>query len=250
MFGGILGRQTATGRPGRWCSRTSSNLGGVNGAVAIVLAAGRGERMDAAIPKALMTLGGTTIVARAVQRASSAASVSSVVVVAPPGWEAAVRELVIASPVDAVVAGGATRQASVRAGLSVVASEVVQVICHDAARALASPGLFERALDALEGWDGVVPVLPMTDTVKRLRDGAIEWTEPRESLALAQTPQAFAAAALREAHERALRDGFDGTDDAMLLERAGYRVRAIEGEPTNLKITTPQDIRLAEALAR
>ncbi len=220
----------------------------MNGAVVIVLAAGRGERMDATIPKALMTLGGATIVARAVDRACAAASVSSVVVVAPPGWEDAVRRLLGPSCVDAVVAGGATRQASVRAGLSVVPSEVGQVICHDAARALASSGLFERTLEALEGWDGVVPVLPMIDTVKRVRDGRIEGTELRGALAVAQTPQAFTAAVLREAHERALRDGFDGTDDSVLLERAGYRVRAIEGERTNLKITTQQDIRLAETL--
>ena len=221
----------------------------MNGAVAIVLAAGRGERMDATIPKALMTLGGRPIVARAVERAFAAPSVSSVVVVAPPGWEDAVRGLVEASPVDAVVAGGATRQASVRAGLAVVLPEVVRVICHDAARALASPELFQRTLESLEGWDGVVPVLPMVDTVKRVRDGIIEGTEPRGSLAVAQTPQAFTAAALRDAHERARRDGFDGTDDAVLLERAGYRVRAIEGERTNLKITTPEDIRVAEVLA-
>jgi 2-C-methyl-D-erythritol 4-phosphate cytidylyltransferase len=90
----------------------------------------------------------------------------------------------------------------------------------------------------------------MVDTVKRVQDGRIEGTEPRGSLALAQTPQAFSAAALRDAHERAVRDGFDGSDDALLLERAGYRVRAIAGERTNLKITTPDDIRLAEALAR
>jgi 2-C-methyl-D-erythritol 4-phosphate cytidylyltransferase len=92
-------------------------------------------------------------------------------------------------------------------------------------------------------------VLAMVDTVKRVRDGAIEGTEPREALAVAQTPQAFVASALRTAHERAAREGFEATDDALLLERAGFRVRAIEGERTNLKITTPEDVRLAEALA-
>ena len=220
----------------------------MDGAVAIVLAAGRGERMDTTIPKALMTLGGTTILVRAVERADAAASVSSVVVVAPPGWEETVRRLVEAYRVDAVVAGGATRQASVLAGLSVVPPDAERVICHDAARPLASSALFERTLEALVGWDGVVPVLPMIDTVKRVQDGRVEGTEPRDSLALAQTPQAFAAPALREAHERAVRDGFEATDDALLLERAGYRVRAIEGERTNLKITTREDIVLAEAL--
>ncbi len=218
-------------------------------AVAIVLAAGRGERMDSTLPKALMPFGGATIVARAVELASAAASVS-VVVVAPPGWEAEVHRAVDAFGVDAVVAGGQTRQASVRAGLAAVAADVDRILCHDAARPLASPALYTRALEALEGWDGVVPVLRVVDTVKRVQDGRIEGTEPRDSLALAQTPQAFMSAALRDAHERAAADGFEASDDALLLERAGYRVRAIDGERTNMKITTAEDIRLAEALAR
>jgi 2-C-methyl-D-erythritol 4-phosphate cytidylyltransferase len=222
----------------------------VDGAVAIVLAAGRGERMDSPIPKALMPFDGATVVARAVERAAAAASVVGVIVVAPPGFEDPVREAVGGLGVNAVVAGGETRQASTRAGLSAVAAGVERILCHDAARPLASPDLFTRTLEALEGWDGVVPVLRVVDTVKRVQDGRVEGTEPRDALALAQTPQAFRAAALRDAHERAAADGFEGSDDALLLERAGYRVRAIEGERTNLKITTPDDIRLAEALAR
>ena len=221
----------------------------MDGAVAIVLAAGRGERMDTRLPKALMPFAGATIVERAVEVAS-AASVS-VVVVAPPGWEAEVHRAVgRLFGVDAVVGGGETRQASVRAGLAAVAADVERILCHDAARPLASPALFTRALEALEGWDGVVPVLRVIDTVKRVQDGRIEGTEPRDALALAQTPQAFASAALRDAHERAAADGFEGSDDALLLERAGYRVRAIDGERTNLKITTAEDLLLAEALAR
>jgi 2-C-methyl-D-erythritol 4-phosphate cytidylyltransferase len=221
----------------------------VDGAVAIVLAAGRGERMDTRLPKALMPFAGATIVERAVEVAS-AASVS-VVVVAPPGWEAEVHRAVgRLFGVDAVVGGGETRQASVRAGLAAVAADVERILCHDAARPLASPALFTRALEALEGWDGVVPVLRVVDTVKRVQDGRIEGTEARDALALAQTPQAFTSAALRDAHERAVADGFEGSDDALLLERAGYRVRAIDGERTNLKITTAEDLLLAEALAR
>jgi len=222
----------------------------VDGAVAIVLAAGRGERMDSPIPKALMPFDGATVVARAVERAVAAASVTGVIVVAPPGFEDPVREAVERFGVEAVVAGGGTRQASVVAGLSAVGADAERILCHDAARPLASSDLFTRTLEALEGWDGVVPVLRVVDTVKRVQDGAIEGTEPRDRLALAQTPQAFLAAALRDAHDRAAADGFHGSDDALLLERAGYRVRAIEGERTNLKITTADDVRLAEALAR
>lgn len=221
----------------------------MDGAVAIVLAAGLGERMHAGVPKALMTFDGTTIVARAVERAFACASISTAIVVAPAGWEDAVRSLVEPLGAGAVVTGGATRQASVTAGLSALGEDTTRVVCHDAARPLATPALFERALGALDGWDGVVPVLAMVDTVKRVRDGAIQGTEPREALAIAQTPQAFVASALRTAHERAEREAFEATDDALLLERAGFRVRAIEGERTNLKITTPEDVRLAEALA-
>ena len=202
--------------------------------------------MHASLPKALMTFGGATIVARAVEQAS-AASVS-IVVVAPPGWEIEVHRAVDTFDVDAVVPGGETRQASVRAGLSAVAADVGRILCHDAARPLASPALFTRALEALEGWDGVVPVLRLIDTVKRVQYGRIEGTESRDALALAQTPQAFTSEALRDAHERAAADGFEGSDDALLLERAGYRVRAIDGERANLKITTAEDLRLAEAL--
>ena len=220
----------------------------MDGAVAIVLAAGLGERMNAETPKALMPFDGTTVVARAVERASGCSSVSNVIVVAPAGWEDAVRTLVEPLGVSEIVTGGATRQSSVSAGLSVLEG-VERVVCHDAARPLATAALFERALDALEGWDGVVPVMPMIETVKRVRHGRVEGTEPRESLALAQTPQAFVASALRTAHARAARDGFEATDDALLLERIGFRVRAIGGERTNMKITTPQDVRLAEALA-
>ena len=221
----------------------------MDGAVAIVLAAGRGERMDATTPKALVPFNGATMVTRAVEKVSAAASVSGIVVVAPRGFEDAVRQAVESFAVNAVVPGGETRHASVVAGLSAVAGDVETILCHDAARPLASPELFDRVLEALEGWDGVVPVLRVVDTVKRVRDGRIEGTEPRDALALAQTPQAFISAALRDAHERAAAERFEGSDDALLLERAGYRVRAIDGERTNLKITTPEDVRLAEALA-
>jgi 2-C-methyl-D-erythritol 4-phosphate cytidylyltransferase len=91
-------------------------------------------------------------------------------------------------------------------------------------------------------------VVPVTDTVKRLRDGAVERTEPREAFGLAQTPQAFLAAALRDAHARADRDGVEVTDDAAAMELAGYRVRAIAGEPGNFKITTAEDLARAEAV--
>lgn len=220
----------------------------MNGAVAIVLAGGRGERLDASLPKGLVPVGGVPIVARAVERVTACPSVAGIVVVAPAGFEERIEQLVRPLGATSVVVGGASRQASVRAGLRVVGDDVRVVVCHDSARAFASPGLFSRVIEALDGWDGAVPVLRIVDTVKRVEGQVVKGTEPRSMLALAQTPQAFVPSALIDAHEAAEREGVEETDDAALLERSGYRIRAIEGEGLNLKITTPEDLRLAEAL--
>lgn len=214
----------------------------------IVLAAGRGERMDVAMPKALVKVAGRAIVERAVERATGCPSVTAAVVVAPPGLEDEVARIVEPHPVIAVVTGGPSRQASARAGLEAVPAEASVIVCHDAARVLASADLFERVVGALDGWDGVVPLLPVTDTVKRVEGDRVTATEPRDALAIAQTPQAFVASALREAHAAAVRDDAQGTDDASLLERVGFRVRGIRGDRLNLKITTAEDLWLAEAL--
>lgn len=217
-------------------------------AVAIVLAAGTGERLGLQAPKAFVPLGGRPILARAVSAALACPSIDLVVVTAPPGSEDLAHAIVEPLGAHAVVTGGATRHASVRAGLAVVPEEASTVVCHDAARALASPALFEEVLDALPGWDGVVPAVPVSDTVKRVRDGAVVRTEPRDELALAQTPQAFTTSALRGAHARAAAAGLEFTDDAAALEWAGYRVRVVPGEPGNFKITTAEDVLRAEHL--
>jgi 2-C-methyl-D-erythritol 4-phosphate cytidylyltransferase len=155
-------------------------------------------------------------------------------------------ELPQALQVEVVVAGGATRQESVRLGLAAVDPGTGVVLCHDAARPLATPDLFRRVLDGLEGVDGCVPLLPSPDTVKLVRDGRVTRTIPRDEIGLAQTPQAFSYSALRESHRLALREGAEATDDAMLVEVAGYTVAAVEGEISNFKITTQEDLRRAE----
>jgi 2-C-methyl-D-erythritol 4-phosphate cytidylyltransferase/2-C-methyl-D-erythritol 2,4-cyclodiphosphate synthase len=217
-------------------------------AVAIVLAAGTGERLGLEAPKALVPLAGRPILARSVSSALACPGIGLVVVAAPPGWEDLAHAIVEPLGTHAVVTGGATRQASVRAGLVAVPEETSSIVCHDAARALASPTLFAEVLDALPGWDGVVPAVEVADTVKRVRGERIVRTEPREELALAQTPQAFRASALRDAHERASEAAEEFTDDAAVLEWAGYRVRIVAGESGNLKITTPEDLARAERL--
>ena len=220
----------------------------MDGAIAIVLAGGRGERLDASLPKGLVPVGGVPIVARAVERVTACAAIAEIVVVAPPGFEEPVEQVVRPLGAAAVVTGGASRQASVRAGLEAVGDRARVIVCHDSARAFATPGLFARVIDALDGWDAAIPVVRVFDTVKRVEGQVVKGTEPRSMLALAQTPQAFVPGALIEAHETAEREGIEETDDAALLERSGFRIRAIEGEGLNLKITTPEDLRLAEAL--
>jgi len=220
----------------------------VERAALIVLAAGTGDRLGLQIPKAFVQLAGRPLLARAVASACAGGTIGEVVVAAPSGWEKRAREIVASLGSCAVVAGGPTRQASVRAALGAVAPDARVILCHDAARPLAGPGLFDSVLRALEGWDGVVPVVRVSDTVKRVRDGRVEGTEARDGLGFAQTPQAFVASALRDAHARAEREGVAVTDDAAALEHAGYRVRAIAGEPGNFKITTAEDLVRAEAV--
>jgi 2-C-methyl-D-erythritol 4-phosphate cytidylyltransferase len=161
---------------------------------------------------------------------------------------ALVDELSPSIRVQALVPGGATRQESVRRGLEAVDPSTESVLCHDAARPLATPELFNRVLLGLEGAEGCVPIVPSPDTVKVLRDGRVTRTIPREEIGLAQTPQAFSFSVLQESHLRALREGFEATDDAMLVEAAGYRVAAVDGEISNFKITTPEDLRRAEQI--
>jgi 2-C-methyl-D-erythritol 4-phosphate cytidylyltransferase / 2-C-methyl-D-erythritol 2,4-cyclodiphosphate synthase len=150
-----------------------------------------------------------------------------------------------------VAAGGETRQASVRRGLEVLPQTADSILCHDAARPFASPSLVARVMIRLLGRgaadvDGVVPILSSADTVKRVRDGLVVETIPREELGLVQTPQAFRRTALEAAHARTAGSGLVGTDDAVLLEAAGYRVGVVPGEEANFKITTPAALRRAE----
>jgi 2-C-methyl-D-erythritol 4-phosphate cytidylyltransferase len=143
--------------------------------------------------------------------------------------------------VEAVVGGGPTRAASVRSGLAAVPQEASMVIVHDAARPLATPHLFERVRDAvLAGAEAVVPAVPVTDTIRQVGGGVVD----REQLRAIQTPQGFPAELLRRAHANAE----EATDDAGLVERCGGTVTLVEGEPTNLKITGPDDLLFAEAL--
>jgi 2-C-methyl-D-erythritol 4-phosphate cytidylyltransferase len=217
-------------------------------AAAIVLGAGAGVRLGAEEPKAFLPIGGRPILAVAAAAAAASPAIATIVVAVPPGYEDRGRACVegLDMVVD-VVAGGATRQASVRAALAVLPANVPIVAIHDAARPFAPPDLFDAVVEAVvAGADGAIPILAVTDTVKRLDDGRIVGTEPRDVLGLAQTPQAFRLAALQAAHEAAEAAGRHVTDDAMLLERTGDVV-VVAGDPMNFKITTLLDLARAEA---
>ncbi len=221
-------------------------------AVAVVLAAGSGERTGSSTPKALVDLAGRPILARSAEAAMGCPGIEAIVVTAPAGFEDLAHAMVEELGTHTVVTGGDTRQASVRAALAAIPEEVPIVVCHDAARPFATSGLFQTVLDALEDArqaHGAIPVVPVPDTVKRVKDGLVVGTADRAELALAQTPQAFRAPALRDAHARAAAAGLDFTDDAAVLEWAGYRVRMVPGELDNFKVTTTEDFARAEALA-
>jgi 2-C-methyl-D-erythritol 4-phosphate cytidylyltransferase/2-C-methyl-D-erythritol 2,4-cyclodiphosphate synthase len=149
--------------------------------------------------------------------------------------------------VAAAVPGGETRALSVAAGLAQVAGDAEAILVHDAARPFASPELVDRLLAALGEHDGAIPALPVTDTVKRVRDGVVAETLDRGELRAVQTPQAFRAAALREAFSGSADAVRGATDCASLVEAAGFAVAAVAGDPGNLKITTPDDLTRAEA---
>jgi 2-C-methyl-D-erythritol 4-phosphate cytidylyltransferase len=210
---------------------------------AILVAAGRGERLGLDRPKAFARLGDEPLLAEPLRRLEACPWVDAIVLVAPPGWEEAailLAEEEGCGKVRACVAGGETRSDSVRAGLAEVDGEALVVLVHDAARPLVSDEVVERVLGPLsQGWDGAVPGLPVGDTLKRLEpDGTVRETVARDGLWAVQTPQAFVAEMLR----RAYANDHDATDCAGLVESAGGRVKVVEGDPRLLKVTSEADL--------
>jgi 2-C-methyl-D-erythritol 4-phosphate cytidylyltransferase len=217
---------------------------------ALLLAAGLGERLGGGGAKGLVELGGRPLLSYSVEAVDRASSIEAFVVAAPPGLEDAAKRAASSPKLLAVVAGGETRQASVRAALDAVPEGFDAVVCHDVARPFAGPELFDRVVAALAGADGAVPALPVSDTVKVVDGEVVLETLPRHRLVVVQTPQAFRRAAVEAAHRAARGASLVATDDAALLERAGFRVVTVNGDPSNRKITVPEDLRWAEAMLR
>jgi 2-C-methyl-D-erythritol 4-phosphate cytidylyltransferase/2-C-methyl-D-erythritol 2,4-cyclodiphosphate synthase len=217
---------------------------------AIVVAGGEGARLGADLPKAFVPLGGRPLLAHSIDLFEDHPAVDRMVLVVPAEWDepaSLLADELAAGKVAAAVPGGETRALSVAAGLAQVAGDAEAILVHDAARPFASAELVDRLLAALAEHDGAIPALPVTDTVKRVRDGVVAETLDRGELRAVQTPQAFRAAALRQAFSAAPDAVRGATDCASLVEAAGFAVAAVAGDPGNVKITAPDDLARAEA---
>jgi 2-C-methyl-D-erythritol 4-phosphate cytidylyltransferase len=227
---------------------------------AVIPAAGRGVRLGPGTPKALRTLGGVPILVHAVRAMTRARMVSLVVVVAPADGVGEVRTLLDAhgmpeSKEIRVVAGGETRQESVRLGLAELPDDVDIVLVHDAARPLVPVETVEAVAEAVRGGaPAVVPALPLADTVKEVVPGPAGSAEPvvgtpeRARLRAVQTPQGFRRDVLTAAHEKIAAEGEGATDDAGMVERTGVPVVVVPGHEEAFKVTRPLDLVIAEAL--
>lgn len=218
----------------------------------IVVAAGSGTRLDAGAPKAFVGIDTHSILRHALDGVFAALP-AQVVVVAPRGFEGdAEAELRAAAgerlELGRVVTGADTRQGSVAAGLAALWGDVRTVLVHDAARALTPPEVIDAVVAAVDGRAGVIPTLPVIDTLKKVDGGDIVGPVDRSELAAAMTPQGFPRDLLEEAYATALASGLEYTDDAALFAAAGHPVRRIDGSPRGFKITTPDDLDRARQL--
>jgi 2-C-methyl-D-erythritol 4-phosphate cytidylyltransferase len=212
---------------------------------ALLVAAGAGERLGEERPKAFVGLGGLPLLAEPLRRLDESSWVDAIVLAVTADWEEPailLAEELSATKVVAAVTGGATRAESVRMALAEVPEDALVVLVHDAARPLVTDEVIERVLSPLsEGWDGVVPALPVFDTIKTVEGDRVTGTLARDQLVAVQTPQAFSGATLRAAYAGELGGA---TDCSSLVEAHGGRVTWVEGDPRLLKVTTKADLEL------
>jgi 2-C-methyl-D-erythritol 4-phosphate cytidylyltransferase len=218
---------------------------------ALIVAAGKGRRMKTRQPKQYMALGGRPILARTLQAFDRHTEIDRIFVVLPETDIAEYRASAIAQAgigkVVAVVAGGDHRQASVVNGLRAIPDKDGIVLIHDGVRPLVTGALISACIQGARQWGACIPAIEAYDTLKKVRaNGLVERTVPRQRIVMAQTPQAFRLALIRQAHQTAIDRGWRATDDASLLEQMGAAVHVVEGSRQNLKVTRPEDLALAE----
>lgn len=211
------------------------------------MAGGSGKRMQSALPKQFMMLGGLPVVAHTINTFSEALPGAEIVVVLPeehiPLWRNLAARFDIA--VHRCIAGGKERFHSVKNGLEALSEEVEYVAVHDGVRALATKKMILRVQLAAEERGAAIPVTEVVDSYRRV-DGSESYIVPRTELRIVQTPQTFSAALLRRAYEQPFSDKF--TDDASVVEALGAKITLVEGERRNIKLTTPEDMAIAERL--
>ena len=220
---------------------------------AIIVAGGRGVRMGNQVPKQYLPLAGKPILSHSIEVFNANPHIHSICIVVPPSDTILCRSDIV-RPLKSrkrisIVAGGNDRQDSVFNGLKAVAAGVELVVIHDGVRPFVSQRVLNRCIQGARKHGACIAALPINETLKHGNEaGCVLKTMDRRHLFSAQTPQAFSFRQILYAHERARQDGFHGTDDAMLLERLGTDVKIVLGNPFNIKITTPEDLRLAEAI--
>ncbi len=221
----------------------------------IIPAAGHGLRMRSDTEKPYITIGGRSILAHTLSVFEACPAVDGYVLVVEPSRVASCRAHLSQTDdtypkLANVVAGGSTRQESVYLGLMALDGGTGSVLIHDAARPCVEQDALVASVLGCARYGAVISATPSTDTMKVIRDGRVEATPDRATLWRAQTPQTFPYGVLRTAHEQAREEGYVGTDDAELVERAGYVVRVLDGTPDNIKVTTAEDLEVAERILR
>jgi 2-C-methyl-D-erythritol 4-phosphate cytidylyltransferase len=219
--------------------------------IAMIMAAGRGDRFGGNSRKQLAVVNGQPVLSWSISRLASNSSVAGIILVAPPGEEETMRKALEnrgIERVDKIVAGGETRQESVRLGLQELPEETSHVIVHDAARPCLSEGLLNRVIDALKESPAVVPAVPVSDTLIREESSRVDAILDRVRISGVQTPQAFEKELLLRAHLRARAQGFRSSDDGSLALALGETVKTVPGDRTNIKITYPEDMVIVEAI--
>ncbi|MBW4595224.1 MAG: 2-C-methyl-D-erythritol 4-phosphate cytidylyltransferase [Brasilonema angustatum HA4187-MV1] len=220
----------------------------------LIPAAGSGRRMGSDRNKLLLVVRSKPIIAWTLLAAEAASQISWIGIISQPydwqDFQTIITQLKLSKPVE-LIQGGSTRQESVYNGLQALSDSAREVLIHDGARCLATPDLFNSCAQAIRDCPGLIAAVPVKDTIKVVNEnGIIQSTPDRRQLWAAQTPQGFDVKLLKQCHAEGLRQGWEVTDDAALFEKCGFAVRVVEGEETNLKLTTPQDLAIAEFILK
>ncbi len=217
---------------------------------AIIAAGGRGVRMAASINKQFLEIKNKPIIAHTIDKFNQSSLIDDIIIVVPAKWKNFVSDSIVSkygfTKVSKIVKGGETRQESIFAGLEELEENVTYVLIHDAVRPLINNNVLENVVNKGKEVGAAIVAVRAQDTVKRVEKNKIESTLNREIIWLAQTPQVFQKEIILKAYQKAAKDNISATDDSALVERIGFFVQVVEGCYSNIKITNPSDVKLAE----